>query len=373
MQTEGTMKSSKKMLRILFGCFIGMLLLFTLFSNTLLSLTIPKVTTVESHKGELAHKYQGTGVLKYRDEISLINPMGWKVTKVAVNEGDLVKKGDTLIVYDNKAAKQQIEDEQASLQKLKLELEDVQDLFVEAINIGEENKIRSYKRDMQVREIDINILKRKLGRSQDDLAQNSRLVAPFNGVVTKVNAVEGLDTSSEGGDVMLANGSKGLEFEFTAPSKVTANLKLGGELNVRVPSTASKQVNGVIVEMDNSVAGGEEAAARSISMKRLVVTVSDAELSNGDNVVIDLTNKVAEETLLLSNKAIHKDGSGSYIYIVEEKRGPLGNTFYARRESITVIDSNEYESAVDGLSEFNRIILESNEPLEDGGKIRINY
>ncbi|NIK75075.1 RND family efflux transporter MFP subunit [Paenibacillus castaneae] len=374
MQNEERKRNGKRMLRILFGCFIGLLLLFTLFSNTLLSLTLPTVAIVESRKGELVHKYQGNGVLKYREELPLTNPMGWKVTKVAVKEGDLVKKGDTLIVYNSKSAEQQIVEEQAGLQKLKLEMEELQDLLVEAIRNGDENSNRSVKRDLQKGEIDMNMMKRNIERLQDDLANNRKLIAPFNGIVTKVNAVEGLSLTTDGIDVMLANGSKELEFEFTAPAKVAANLRAGERLNVYVPSIPGKQVDGVIVEMENSVAGGEEAVASSIPMKRLLVTVNDAEVSSGDNVVIDLTNKVAEKKMLLPNKAIHEDGSGSYIYRVEEKKGPLGNTFYARKVFISVMDSNDHQSAVtDQLFESDKIIIESSQPLQDGSKVRIHF
>lgn len=98
------------------------------------------------------------------------------------------------------------------------------------------------------------------------------------------------------------------------------------------------------------------------------------ELSSGDNVIVDLTNKAAEEMMLLPNKAIHEDGSGSYIYRVEEKRGPLGNTFYARKILISVIDSNDHQSAVtDQLFESDMIIIESSQPLQDGSKVRIPF
>ncbi|MBH5320916.1 biotin/lipoyl-binding protein [Paenibacillus sp. GSMTC-2017] len=378
LQAEGTKSGHKRMLRILFGCFIGMLLLFTLFSNTLLSLTLPKVATVEARNGELVHRYQGSGVLKYRDEFPLMNTMGWKVTNIAVKEGDLVKKGDTLVVYDSKEAEQQIEDEQANLQKLKLGAEESQHLFKEATINGDETIIRNAKRDMQMEEIEIKTMNRKIEQLQNELVSNSKLIAPFTGIVIKVNAVEGLNASNEGADIILANGNKGLEFEFTAPAKVTANLKLKEKIAVNISSTAgNKKVEGVIAEIENTnavnsgIAENEDAVA-IVPMKRILITINDFEARNGDSVVVDLVNKTEEEILLLPNKAIHEDGSGSYVYIVEGKQGPLGNTFYARRVSITVIDSNEHESAVEDFA-MNTIILESSHPLQDGGKIRTNY
>lgn len=81
-----------------------MLLFFTFFSNTLQSLTLPKVTTVKPQTKSLEFTLEGSGKLTPVSEAKLLNASGWKVRQVLVKEGDRVTKGQTLIRYDSQAA-----------------------------------------------------------------------------------------------------------------------------------------------------------------------------------------------------------------------------------------------------------------------------
>ncbi|HEY2495186.1 MAG TPA: efflux RND transporter periplasmic adaptor subunit [Paenibacillus sp.] len=375
--TEQANSRRKRMIRILSGLFIGLLIVFTLLSNTLMSLTLPKVAVEEPSRGQFVHKFQGSGVLKWKAEVALTNSTGWKVKKVVVKEGDLVKKGQTLVTYDIKEAEQEILDEQASLKKFDFTIEALQGSFKEAWQSGDEKSIGEVRREMEISKIDLGVQQRKIQKLQEYLINNSKLVAPFDGIVTEVNATEGLISSNGGADVRISNGSLGFVFELLAPANVTALWKIGEKLDVQVNGSQIKQAEGQIVEIqdansvDNETTGEGGTTTLNTQMKRLLITIQGDSFKGGDNVQVELTKPSAEDTILLSNKAIHEDGSGKYVYRIEERNSPLGNTFYIKRVSITVVDSNDQESAVtEGIFEQDQIVVDSSEPLQDGNKVR---
>lgn len=373
--TEQTKSGRKRTIRMFSGFFIGLLIVFTLLSNTLTALTLPKVILVETSRGQLIHTFQGSGVLKWMTEVTLTNSTGWKVKSVEVKEGEVVKKGQKLVIYDSTDAEQQILDEQASLQKLKLAMEELQSSYIEAVQSGDEMSIRIAKRVIETSKIDLGVQQRKIQKSEDHLTNNRELVAPFDGIVTQVNATDGLISSNGGADVRISNGSLG--FELLAPAVIADLVEIGETLDVQVNGKDVKQVEGQIAEIQdtNSIDTGSVGNGKTLNslMKNILVKVQDESLKGGDRVQMELTKPTSDDTILISNKAIHEDGSGKYILKIEERSGPLGNTYYIRRTSITVADSNEQVSAVtQGLFEGEQIILESSDPLQDGDKVRMH-
>ncbi|OPA73009.1 HlyD family secretion protein [Paenibacillus selenitireducens] len=374
--TEQTKSARKRMIRRFSGWFIGLLIAFTLFSNTLMALTLPKVVVAEPSRGQLLHNFQGSGVLKWRTEVALTNSTGWKVKRIDVKEGEVVKKGQKLVQYNSEEAEQQILDEQASLHKLKLTIEDLQSSFIEAVHSGDEKSISSAKHVIENSKIDLGVQERKIQKLQDHLTNNRELVAPFDGIVTQVNAIDGLISSNGGADVRISNGSHGFEFAFLAPAGIADLLEIGEKLDVQVNGNNVKQVEGQIAEIQdansNDTGSVGEGTTLNSPMKRILVTIQDESLKRGDRVQVGLTKPTSDDAILISNKAIHEDGSGKYIFKIEERNGPLGNTYYVRKTSIIVSDSNEQESAVtQGVFEHEQIVLESSTPLQDGDKVRM--
>ncbi|WP_028549863.1 efflux RND transporter periplasmic adaptor subunit [Paenibacillus sp. UNC451MF] len=364
----------KKTIAVIAGVFLGLLILFTLFSNTLMSLTLPKVALLTVSRGVLSHEFQSTGVMKWKAETELSSTSGWKVKKLAVKKGDVVQKGQTLITYDSKDIKQQIQDEQGSLAKLKLSTGSLQYALMEAMKGGNEITINDATTAYESHEIDIETQHRRIQKLQDSLKENSELVAPFAGIITKVNAMEGFPSS--GPDVMISNRNLGLMLELSLPAPAVTLLKAGDELDVQVIGKEARQMKGQIESIQdgepvNSDIGKSATGNSTVPMKKLILSIQDPAAKEGEAAQVDLTQTL-EDVVLVPNAAIHDEGGKKYVFGIEQKDGPLGNAFYVRKVYITVDDANASQSAVTGgLFDQESIIIESSEPLQEGNKIRM--
>jgi len=375
-QSEQAAMGRKRTIRLVFGLFIGLLIGFTLFSNTLATLSLPKVVLALPSRGQLVHMFTGSGVLKWKAEARLANNSGWKVEKVYVKEGELVKRGQTLVTYNQEAAEQQILDEQAGLKKLKLSQEEIKRNFIEASQKADEQAIAAAKNALGISEIDLEVQERRIQKLQHDLKANGNLVAPFDGIITTIGATEGVP-SGGAPDIVISNGSLGFEFEFFAPATMTASLQSGKSLKVRVEGSRALQVEGRIEDIRNAVSSNQAGAPdgkgtnADVSMKLVRITLKNQDVKGGEKAQVELT-KITGDALLVPNKAIRDDGGGKYVFGIEEKNSPLGNAFYIRKLPVTVIDSNESVSAVtEGLFEEGKIVTESSDPLQEGDKIRL--
>ncbi|RJX39943.1 biotin/lipoyl-binding protein [Paenibacillus pinisoli] len=356
----------------------AVLLFFTLFSNTLQSVTLPKARTGLVAIGGMKYKLEGSGILQPVNQAELPNAAGWKVREVLVKEGQAVKKGQKLILYNSASAERELEDEIAQLEKLTIALEGVQEQYRMSMVEGDESAARGVKRELATRNIDISMQQRRINGMREQLNQQRELAAPFDGIVTKVNAVEGL-ISAGLPDVVITNSELGYRLEIVADSGLVDRLGLAHKQPIELRAAAegeqpARSLEGIIDEIaDAGSAGGSGGAPAAVRQKQLRIHVADAALKGGEQVSVKLERATSGKGWIIPNEAVHREGESRYIYKVEQQRGALGNVFVARKVPIEASETTERETMIgqDRLYEGDLVILESSEPLQDGNRVRL--
>ncbi|WP_426332933.1 efflux RND transporter periplasmic adaptor subunit [Paenibacillus silvae] len=382
--TETAEQRRKRIIVVVFISFMGLLLLFTLFSNTLQSLTLPKVTTEQPKKGGISLVIEGSGILQPIAEAKLFGSTNWKTQQIHVKEGDRVKKGQKLITYDSKSAEQDIEVELTNLEKQKIEQQSFQDQYILASFEEDELKRRSAQRDIEKGKLDIAAQERKINEMREHVSKNQLLTAPFDGIITRLNAVEGLGSTGEP-DIILSKSSEGYRFEVRADAKrlSTLGISIGEQIKVEVDSDQEQQARsmyGTIEEINDEkplIEGTSESdegvGVVTMPQKILRIKLLDAKLKGGEQARIKIEKSSLDQGLLVSNAAIHQDREGTYVFVVDQRPGALGNVFVVRKVDIESSEKNDKETMIqtDRIYPEDKIILNSSEPMQDGDRIRL--
>jgi len=386
----------KRSIRRLSLLFIGGLLILTLYSNTLQSMSLPKVYVTYGKQEPLVHVIHAEGVLRPHIEASLSNKSGWEIKEVMVAEGDIVKSGQTLVVYANREAENQYLDAQAQLKQQQLVIEGLQDQYVEASRDSDDNLMRTVKRDLETARITAEVQQRKIDSLKEMLVSERELKAPYDGIVQKVSAKKGMASASFGPDIQLASSEQGYELELQIPTSVSRHIRIGQQTEIKVQlADTTEMMNGVIQLADTTdpmndvipltdttdpesrlIKGGETASqdqGEGKTNKRILINVNNEKLRGGEQASLQLSiSSPDEDGVLVPNKAIYREGSESYIYVVEEKKGALGNTYVARKVNVEIGDANQQETVVKGgIFPDSPIILETSEPIQDGERVRV--
>jgi len=376
----------QKTVAVVFGLFLAVMLLLTLFSNTLLAMTLPKVTTEQPRKAKLQQTIEGSGILVAKEEAELKNNNGLGVREVLVQEGDAVKKGQTLIVFDTTEAERQLQDEEARLRKQRLALEKAQDSYIVARQNGDEIAVREAERSLESGRLDIGMQERAISALRDKMAKQSKLAAPFEGIVTQLSADADLPPSPGQLLLRISNRDKGFKLEIDMAESSANLLKPGDPVPIRLEGEGGKalQAEGQVSDIAMAEQGGEgkgvslaagsgkEPGAGDRPRKKLVITVQGEQLQSGGRARLSVVKAADKETLLIPNGVIKEDAAGSFVYTVVENKGTLGNTFTVNKAYITKGEANDKETAVArGLSPGDRIVSESSEPLQDGNRVRL--
>ncbi|MDM5430947.1 efflux RND transporter periplasmic adaptor subunit [Bacillus mycoides] len=423
-RTEQDVTRKKRNIKIISSVFIGILIILTLFSNTLANWGLPKVITEKPKNGDLTQTFTGNGELQPQEEAKLSNSsVEAKVKEVHVKEGDRVKQNQLLVTYDSKKSEQELLDAEANLQIQKLKLNDAQANYNEAKKNQQENKpnnqpndqqeskpneaakgtdiqdIQRLKTEVESEKIGVSIQERKIKGLKEELEMSKKLIAPFDGVVTKINAKKDQPSTSNEGDVILSDESKGFKVELQVPADLATHLKVGEKINLK---GNAKSLEGELIEIKNIESHenqrpqeqgkqqdepkGEQkddqkgepkdeqqfeiTPATSQPQKRILVKVQGEELKKGEQVEATLTKQLAKG-VLIPNKVIKREGQNTFVYTIEEKKGPLGNAFYIEKSPITVGESNGQETVVKDLNENDQIVSGISEPLQEGEQVQV--
>ncbi|WP_052350715.1 efflux RND transporter periplasmic adaptor subunit [Paenibacillus gorillae] len=381
---ETAARLRKRRIRLIAALFFGLLVVLTLTGNTLQALTLPKVYTAQTKKGELTHAFKGSGTVVPAEIRELANPAGWKVAKVLVKQGERVSKGQALVQYNDSEAKQQLAEAQSALKKLQLSMEGLEHSYIQAVTDGDEAAKLSAKLAIETAKLDIADQKQRIQLQQAGRAENRQLVAPFDGIVAEIGATEGLGSSGVP-DIKLTNMAKGFRVEILIPSTIAELLSEGDKLEMQLTGEEERIVEGEITAMKSNSAGGNdgepggggagglgEVQGQGMNSTTMVtLAVEGKGMKGGERVGLYLSKVKSAAAILVPNDAVHKDVEGAYVYTVEEHQGPLGNAYYVVRTPIEIADANETTTAVSqGLFDQQNVIVSSSEPVIDGVRVR---
>ncbi|REK71621.1 efflux RND transporter periplasmic adaptor subunit [Paenibacillus paeoniae] len=357
----------------------------TLFSQTLQTVLLPKVTTAKADKKTLTFRIEGSGPITPRKQIELISDSGWKLEKVHVRHAEQVKKGQILITFDGTEAQQQILDAEDELKKRKLNRELIAEQFVTAQRTGDEGEIRKAKRDLELDGLDSDIAMRRIETLRRDLERKRTLTAPADGIVTNLQAEEGRSILQGQPVLTIVETGEGFQFTFTADKDSADLMQLGEKVLVNVQGDKPLKSEGTVAEIKDATGGSGGGSAgnpdvdsgnldgNAKGQKTIVVHVSGDDLKGGELASVSLVRPFQEQGLVISKKWLRKDGTGSYVFVVRENRSSLGNTYTVQKAYVNTGKGNDDEIVVlDGVYPEENIVTESSEPLQEGNRIRLN-
>ncbi|MFS0726372.1 efflux RND transporter periplasmic adaptor subunit [Paenibacillus sp. 1P07SE] len=360
------------------GVFLLVLAGFTLFSQTLQTALLPKVTTAKPVKKTLSHHIEGSGLITPRQQLELNSDSGWKVEKVHVDNEEDVKKGQILVTFDGTEMKQQLLDAEDDLKKRELNREVLKEQFIAAQHGGDDREIRKAIRDLELERIDADMAKRRMETLRQELARKSTLTAPVDGRVTNLQAEAGMGIPQGQPLLTLVETGKGFQFSFTVAKELADLMRIDEKVPVHVDEDMSLEIEGTVAEIKDAPSGNgggmpDDEGGGAKDQKTIVVHVPGDHLKGGESSRVSLKKPFQEQGLVIDKNWLKKDGTGSYVFVVRENRSSLGNTYTVQKAYVTTGKEDGEEIVVlRGIYPEEDIVTESSEPLQEGNRIRLH-
>jgi len=317
---------------------------------------LTSIITIE----KLPVNYRTTGSVVSDQRIEVASRTTGYIRKILVREGDLVKKGQPLIMLDDSDVEGAIKQVLANVNKSESALKDAQtDLnrFESLFKRGSvsENKLRKIRlqRDIAQNTLDEARAALQIAESQ---RQYTQIISLINGVVVARQKREG-DLATPAVPLLTIESSEGLLFETYVAEGQLKNIKHGDPVKVVIDALKEPQL-GTIARIVPS--------ANPLTRKSLVkVSLSD-DMRLLPGMFGRTYFKVGSRSRpVVDIKAVMERGGLDGVFIVDKE-----NTIHFRWLQLGKVFNNKIE-VLAGLKGAEHIIARSNDRLRDGQIIKV--
>lgn len=405
--------------------FLITIIILTFSSKSIHNLTLPKVSVASAKSGSLVTEIVGEGKVKAVERVEYYLDFSAMVKEVKVSVGDIVVEEEPILILDKESLELELVKKEIELQKLRLQydrsitnnmednlytfeqkmkeaeiefLKKERDLVVnqqlydegavskreldDAISeydiakLRYENDEKGFKTQLEMSErekenqkgetelmrleissteIEIEELKRMIGRSI--------ITATNDGIIKELNFKEGMIVNNSSPVYILDSPNKGFEVEVILDSEESEYLEIEDSVQMFLKGGSRGTIEGKIRSIEN---------AEDADKKLAVVELEDTELKGGEIVEFYMRKPVGSYTYLVPRQALRTDEMGKYVYILEEKSGPLGKEYYVVRNGVTEGDSdNSNVGILSGLMGDERIVVRSSKSIHDGSQVMV--
>jgi HlyD family secretion protein len=301
-----------------------------------------EVQVEKVQKRDLESVVSASGKIRAMTTVNIsANTMG-RVTKLAVEEGDRVKKGQFLLEIDPRSYRTQVERGEAgisaqrvAIDQAKVALESAktslklaqdtyrrqQDLWKDQLTTRDaldraENDVRLRERDVESRQAEITMQTTRLRQTAADLDSAKynlgqvSIDSPIDGVVTRRNIELGenvmIGTMNNAGTVLLTVADLSvIEAELEVDETDIPNVKVGQIAKVTIDAIPDKTFTAKVTEVGNSPIQTAAAASSQAINFKVVVTLQEEikEVRPGFTCTADITTATRKDVVSLPIQA----------------------------------------------------------------------
>ena len=365
--------------------FFTVMFLLTFLSNTINNFTLPVVQYESPGGGMLIENISASGTVTAKRTQSICAETSREIQVVKVKTGDRVSKGQILAVMDRTGLESQLDQNMIRYEQLKLSLAKIDarikireknlDNLRALYAIGGETRtaleqaeqeLEELRNDAQKAEDDIRWQELDIAGLRKELGAGSTLTAPFDGVITAVNYTPGSRTNPGLPVVTIAASGGGVVFTATIDTESAKYLMAGDPVTVDLGALDGEKLQGRIAEI-------RDTAGQVGIKKDLLVDLPGERLSGGESGDLTIEKSIGFQKILVSNSAVGSGDNGKFVYVLKEKRGPLGNEYYAQQVRVDVGESDSLKTAVlNGLQAGDKVITGSDKQISDGSRVMVN-
>lgn len=284
-----------------------------------------------------------------------------RIKEILVSQGDEVKQGDVLVIFDIEQDDVKMEELNIALKRAEEKLAQGQEERLEDIAEAKEeaaeytsHKLRMAELEIEKKQVEADQFvyqtNQEIAKIKEQIAElekkaeEAKLTAPFDGIVDAVRDWETGDLVWK--DTMLVSMHSPNVYQIEVTDAI-GNLRHNMDVVVEIDFQGKKQkYPGVVVSAPNILPG--EMAEESIVIQLEEEVVFDKKVGS---LYCSADVEEVQEVLLVNKNAVKKENNNAYVYVLE------GDT--VKKRFVTLGPNNmEVYWVMDGLKEGQLLILD---------------
>jgi RND family efflux transporter MFP subunit len=325
-------------------------------------------------RGELIDSLELTGTVQAIRQVDLIATGSGRVEDVAVEVGEMVRKGDLLVRIDADMARLQLQQAEAAVKLGELGFVNGTREFARATALHEKGSLpdQAYEQaqaGMDMAELQLAQAQAALGLAREQI-EGSRLVAPFDGMITYVgveeeeffNPMSISPMAGPGGLVGLVDDSS-IKIDLQVADADIGKISEGMSARIFVDALGDRVPDGGLVGRVASVGLAADATTRTFPV-RVVAENPDHTVLAGTHARVKLVLDAEPLALYVPDAAVRGGEGGAYVMVLEGDR--------ARKVEVGLgLQGDGGVEITDGLKDGDLVITKGNFGLADGALVEV--
>lgn len=307
-------------------------------------------------RGSITRSLTVVGTLAASNTVTMKAQVRGLISKVYVQGGEEVSKGDLLFEVDDRSFKAQLKEAQALLALTEAEFNRAKQLSDK--NFGAIKNLDKARAEYLRAQAQVE-------KAQKDL-DDSKIIAPFEGIVSLHKISEGTPISNDL-DLLTITDIDPIKVDFKVPAKYIPYLSLGQKLKLEVDSYPGKKFEGTIEGIDALV----DASVQSIAIKGTLENPKGL-LKPGMFVRVNLTVGSKDNSLIAPEEAVVEAGDQTFVWKVIEHPNHPGLYVVFRVPIITGLQENDRVEIKRGLFEDDIVVTVGYHKVSDGVPVRFD-
>ncbi len=326
-------------------------------------------------RGELIRSLQLTGTVQAIRQVDLVTNMPGKVERVPVKVGQQVSRGELLVQLDTDMARLQAEQADAAVKLGELGFVNATREFSRAATLHDKGSLpdqafEQAQAGMQMAELQLAQAQAAKGLAQEQI-QGSRLVAPFDGVVTYIaveedeyfNPMTISPLAGPGGLAGLVDASS-VKIDLQVADADIGQLAAGMQARIFVDALGDRVPEDGLLGDIESVGIAADSTTRTFPV-RVVAPNPDLAVLAGTHARVKLVLEAAHASLYVPEEAVRGGEGGSYVMVLDGER--------ARKVEVGVgLHGDDGVEITDGLKDGELVITKGNFGLADGALVEVS-
>lgn len=310
--------------------------------------TAVPVTVMTVEPGRISEVLRAVGSLSAAQEVDVTVSSAGFIEALSVNEGGRVRKGDVMLTLDAESAAAAVADAKAQLRLNQQRYERQKGLADQGFGA---------RKDLEEAQAALESSRASVART-DRAMEERRLLAPFDGVIGRINYSVGAFVSSSNVITKLRS-MEVLYVDFRVPESEASRIGLGDVFDVISADAESRIGQGVTSFVSSDI----DRATRSV-MIRGEIPNPDMRLRSGQFVSVALALEEKSDAVVLPLDAVVFALSGIYVFRVRDGK--------AERVPVKIgIETEGNAEILSGIEIGDVVITEGRNQVRHGASVRV--
>ena len=305
-----------------------------------------RVATVTS--GSVSSYITATANLVPENDVKVLAEAEGRVTRLEVEEGDQVRKGQLLATLDRA-------DAEILLQKATLRADNARTAYQRATRLAEENLVT--QQDFDTTLTDHKLAEQELAEARWRL-EKTEIRAPFDGRLTQRMITVGQHVTP-GVELFRVTDFDPLVARVYLPEKDVLPLRQGRQVRITLEADAAVHFAGRIRQIAPVVDTGTGTVKVTVEAGATPDTVRP-----GCFVTIDIVRETRSDVLLLPREAVLQELQAAHVFVVVDGKA-------VKREVTLGLEDGDNRQVLDGVTAGDRVVVAGQGSLKDGATVSV--